>query len=247
MMSKSWRSSERSGGTITSSQGEQKMKTILFLSLILSATTAFAADETLPTQWKHQDLGTPTVPGSAAQADGVFTLQGTKDIWFAADGCQFMSQPAHGDFELVARVTAIDNPGGVAHAKASLCCRESLDPGSRQITVCVTAADGTQFTFRDKADDKSTHYVAAADAPKSVIPKAQFPCWLKLVRHGNDFSGYESLDGETWVATGQVTMDLPADTSIGLAASSHKPDVLTKDTFDHVKVSAGPTTAPSKP
>jgi len=223
------------------------MKTVLLLALLLSAATALAADGSLPAPWKHQDLGTPTVPGTAAESHGVFTLLGTKDIWAAADGCQFMSQPAHGDFELVARVTAIDNPGGVAHAKASLCCRESLEPGSRQITVCVTAADGTQFLFRDKADDKSTHYVAAADAPKSVIPKAQFPCWLKLVRHVNDFSGYESLDGETWVLTGQVTMDLPADTSIGLAASSHKPEVLTKDTFDRVNVSAAPTTAPAKP
>ena len=33
------------------------------------------------------------------------------------------------------------------------------------------------------------------------MPKGKFPCWLKLVRRGNEFSGYESLDGETWWLT----------------------------------------------
>jgi hypothetical protein len=221
------------------------MKALLTLSLLLCATSSLLADDALPAPWKHQDLGTATVAGTAQHADGVFTLAGAKDIWANADGCQFMSQPAHGDFELIARVTAIDNPGGVLHAKASLCCRESLEPGARQITIALTASDGTQFLYREKADDKTTHYTSA-DAPKPVVPKGQFPAWLKLVRHANDFTGYESIDGETWVQTGTVTMDLPADTSIGLAASSHKPDVLTKDSFDHVKVSAGPTTVPAK-
>jgi len=220
------------------------MKTVMLCSFLF--TTAFLlAAEPLPAPWKHQDVGEAKVPGTAEQADGVFTLQGTMDLWGTADGCHLAWQPLHGDGELVARVTAIDNPGGVAHAKASLCIRESLDAGARDVTLCVTAADGTQFLYRDKTDGKTTHFVPGADAPKSIVPKGQFPCWLKLVRHGDEFSGYESTDGEKWQLTGQIKLDLAADTVVGLAASSHKPDVLTKVTFDHVKV--GPQAGTAKP
>jgi hypothetical protein len=109
------------------------MKIVLICS-VLFATAVVLAAEALPEPWKHQDIGEAKVPGTAEHADGVFTLQGTMDIWGTADGCHIAWQPLHGDGELVARVTAIDNPGGVAHAKASLCIRESLDAGSRAAT-----------------------------------------------------------------------------------------------------------------
>jgi len=217
------------------------MKTMLLLGLLF--TTLLAAEH-LPGPWKHQDIGAATVPGTAEQADGVFTLQGTMDLWGVADGCHIAWQPLHGDGELVARVTAIDNPGGVAHAKASLCIRESLDAGSRNITLCVTPTDGTQFLYRDKTDGKTARYIPDADAPKASVPKGQFPCWLKIVRHANEFSGYESSDGEKWQLTGKINLDLTADTIIGLAASSHKPDILTKATFDHVMLSTAKADAP---
>jgi large repetitive protein len=232
---------------IFSYPAEINMKRIPLLALVLLAAIPLLAAEPLAAPWKHQDIGEAKTPGTAEQADGAITLAGSMDIWGVADGCQFASQPIHGDAELMARVTAIDNPGGVAHAKASLCIRESVDPGAKTVTMCVTAADGTQFLYRDKTGEKTTHFVGAADAPKSIVPKAKFPCWLKIARHGNDISGYESADGKTWQIVGQVNLELPADGVIGLAASSHKPDVLTKVTFDNVKL-AGPAAAtPAKP
>jgi hypothetical protein len=223
------------------------MKLTPIACLLFMAALPLFADESLPSPWKHQDIGAVKTAGTAAHADGVFTLSGTMDIWGVADGCQFVSQPIHGDAELVARVAAVDNPGGVAHAKASLCVRESLDAGSRQVTMCVTATDGTQFVYRDKTDGKTVRYMPKPEDPKSTIGKGQFPCWLKLVRHGNVFTGYESADGEKWQVIGEVTIAMPADALIGLAASSHKPDVLTKATFDHVKVAGRAVDAPAKP
>ena len=102
------------------------MKSIPALGLLLSTAFSLLAQEPLPAPWKHQDIGTAQVPGTAQHAAGVFTLQGTLDIWGNADGFHFAWQPCHGDAELVARVTVMENPGGVAHAKAGLCIRESL-------------------------------------------------------------------------------------------------------------------------
>jgi hypothetical protein len=216
----------------------------LFGSLALSL--ASAADP-LPAPWKSQDIGAGAVPGTATFADGAFALQGAMDLWGVADGCHFAWRPLRGDGEIVARVVSMDNPGGVAHAKASLCLRESLDPGARAVAMCVTASDGTQLLYRANKDDKTARVTPDVEPQKTTVPKGTFPYWLKLVRRGNEITGYESLDGETWVRVGKITLAFPEEMVAGLAVSSHKKDVLTKAVFDHVKVSLLPTDAAAKP
>ena len=213
------------------------MKTASALLFLLFVVSPLSAQQSLPAPWKHQDIGAVQTPGTAKFAAGVFTLQGTLDIWNMADGCQLMWQPCHGDVEIMARVTAMQNPGNVGHAKASLCIRESLDADARSVTLCVTAVDGTQFLYREKTGGLTVRIYPEEEAKKNLVPRGQFPCWLKLVRHGNEFRGYESSDGEKWQLSAQFKLDLAADTVVGLAASSHKTDVLTTATFDHVQVS----------
>ena len=218
------------------------MKHILkfaFVFIFLICTIHTFAEDALPAPWKHQDLGKAEVPGTATVADNVYTVAGTADTWGVADGPQILWQPVKGDVEIVARIVSIDNPGKVAHAKASLTIRESLDAGSREVSMAITATDGAQFIFREKKDDKSVHPKLPKDAPKSPVEKATFPAWLKLVRTGNEFTGYESADSKTWHKTDSIKLDIPADAIIGLTASSHKPDVLTTAKFDNVKITGG--------
>ena len=54
------------------------------------------------------------------------------------------------------------------------------------------------------------------------------------MRQGNEFTGYESLDGETWWLTGAIKLDFKSDALIGLSSSSHATDSLTASEFDHV-------------
>ena len=212
------------------------MKSIPVLGLLLSTAFSLLAEDALPPPWKHQDIGAAEIPGAAAHSTGTFTLEGTKDLWGTADGCHLAWQPLRGDAELVARVTAMENPGKVEHAKASLCLRESLDAGSRGVTLCVTPGDGTQFLYRDKKDGITIRIPSDPEVAKTGVPKGGFPCWLKLVRRGDEISGYESVDGEKWVLSGRINLDLADEAIIGLAASSHKRDTLTKAVFDRVKV-----------
>lgn len=229
--------------------------------LILIASPRLSAVEPagLPEPWKHEDIGSarvglpvPPVPadkfgknglfgksgslaGSAKETDGVFTLLGTMDIWGPMDGGHFVWQPVNGDFVFIARVTRMDNPGKVAHAKAALCIRESLDGGAARVAQSITPVDGTQFLYREK-DGKTIRDKSAVDASKPSVPKEKFPCWVKLVRQGNEFSGYESLDGQTWWPTGTIKLDLKPDALVGLSSSSHATDSLTTSVFDHVKL-----------
>lgn len=228
------------------------------LLLVCTSSLLHAADSpTLPAPWKHEDIGSarvgqpvPPVPvekfgknglfgksgslaGSAQHLDGTFTLQGTMDIWGPMDGGHFVWQPVQGDFVFVARVAGMENPGKVAHAKAALCVRESLDGGSQRVAQSITPVDGTQFLCRE-TEGKTIRVNLAPDATKPCVPKEKFPCWLKLVRQGKDFTGYESLDGETWWPTGTIKLDFKADALIGLSSSSHATDSLTTSVFDHV-------------
>jgi hypothetical protein len=208
--------------------------------LVLAAALNAVAQNALPEPWKHQDIGAVQTPGKAEWSEGVFTVEGTLDLWGLADGCHLVWQPCHGDTEMITRVVSMDNPGKVAHAKASLCIRDSLDAGSRCVSLCVTASDGAQFLYREQKDGKTAKVPAESADAEKAIPKGKFPCWLKLVRRGKEFSGYESVDGSNWRLLGKANLDLGADTVIGLASSSHKPDVLTKVVFDQVKVGAKP-------
>ena len=142
-------------------------KTSAVIALFFSV--AVHAEE-LPAPWKHQDIGAAQVSGKAEQTGGVFSLQGTMDLWGEADGCHLAWQPIHGDAELVARVVSIDNPGGVAHAKASLCLRASTAPGSVAVTLCVTPTDGTQFLVREVANGKTARVPDAESV--NAVPKA---------------------------------------------------------------------------
>jgi len=218
---------------------------ITIVLVFASAALSLGAQE-LPSPWKHQDIGTAQVgpspqvaqiAGTAKHADGVFTVAGTMDMWAQADGFHFVHQAVLGDAVLVARVASMDNPGGVGHAKASVCIRESLDGGSRCVTQCTTPGDGAQFTYREKTDDKTVRVFPDATKPAPSLPKGTFPCWLKLVRRGNEFSGYESADGENWLLTGTVKLDFKAEAFIGLTSSSHTKTTLTTSVFDHVKLS----------
>jgi hypothetical protein len=216
-------------------------KSLWYFFIFASAALTLHAQD-LPAPWKQSDVGTAEVgktakvAGTAKHAGGVFSLAGTMDLWGPADGFHFVWQPVQGEVMLIARVTGMDNPGGVGHAKASLCIRESLDGGSRCVTQCTTPGDGTQFTYREKTDDKTARILPDPANPNPAVPKGKFPCWLKLVRRGNEFSGYESLDGETWWLTGQIKLEFQADAIIGITSSSHTKESLTTSVFDNVQL-----------
>lgn len=213
------------------------MKILCFLLLTLAPLHLRAQE--LPAPWKHQDIGPAQVAGAAKHHDGVFTLAGTGDLWGNADGGHFLSQTCSGDVEIIARVVSMDNPGKVAHAKAGLCLRESANAGARCVAMCVTASDGAQMTCRDSTDGKTARVkMNAAAATPATVEKGKFPCWLKLVRHGGEFSGYESSDGKTWALTGQIKIDFTPEAQVGLSSSSHTKDTLTTFVFDQVKVFA---------
>jgi hypothetical protein len=179
----------------------------------------------LPARWNHQDVGDVAVAGTARHDDGTFTLTGTLDIWGKADGFHYAYLPLDGDGQIVVRVTAVENTNN--HAKAGVMIRESLAPEARHATMVVTPVDGTQFLRRTEAG-------AATTNTNPHRNRGTLPYWVKLVRKGNEFSAFESLDGTEWVLADTVTVPMSREALIGLVASSHQKTVTSTAKLDHV-------------
>ena len=76
----------------------------------------------------------------------------------------------------------------------------------------------------------------SASEQNASLPKGHFPRWLKIVRRGNEFSGYKSFDGQKWHPSGRIKLDLAANALSDWPLSPHKADILTKATFDHERL-----------
>src|SRR5262249_18626460 len=101
----------------------------------------------LPPPWIDQDVGAVPKAGSAATANGIFTLTGSgSDIWYASDQFHYAYQALSGDGEIVARVATQQNTN--VWAKAGVMIRESTNPGSPYAFMLVTPGSGVASQHR---------------------------------------------------------------------------------------------------
>ena len=195
-----------------------------------SAEVGFLA-AALPAGWRGQDVGSVGIPGSATFLDGTFTLKGSgADIWETADGCHFISQSLSGDFVITARLASMANTD--YWAKAGLMVRESYATGSRNVSLLVTPeGGGTRQQWRSSTGGStSDHQLSGSNAP----------LWLRIVRSGNTFTGWQSDDGLTWSNTHAVTLGMTSAVLLGLTVTSHQNNALNTAVFDHVNVTGLP-------
>ena len=181
----------------------------------------------LPDPWWDADIGGLAFPGWASYNAGVWTMQADgADIYYAVDGFHFVYQTLTGDGEIVARVTSQQNTH--PWAKAGVMMRESLAPFSKHAMMIVTPGNGTGFERRTDSNPQSV-YTSSGDTWTT-------PCWLKLVRVGNTFSGYKSPNGASWTWVGSDTIAMSNSLCVGLAVDSASYGVPSTATFDQAQI-----------
>jgi hypothetical protein len=186
----------------------------------------------LPASWLDQDVGQVGKAGSASYANGTFTVSGSGQwIWSTADGMHFVYQPLLGDGTMVARVVSAQ--GGSSYAQAGVMIRETLSPGSTQ-GYTLYQRSLVDFSYRTSTGASTTEGSSGT---------LTLPYWVKVVRSGSTFSGYNSLDGVNWTQVGTAqTINMAQNVYIGLAVSSDdwassNPPTLATATFDNVSIS----------
>ena len=105
--------------------------------------------------------------------------------------------------------------------------RETLAPDARYAAALVTPANGAFFQQRD---------AVAGPSRNREAPPTAAPCWLRLSRSGNEFSGSVSADGLHWTEVSRASIPMVRRTYAGLALTSHNCSVLNSALFDNVTV-----------
>jgi len=182
--------------------------------------------------WDHGDVGGFRTGGGADTSNGVFTVTGFgPDISGNADGFHYVYQPLTGNGQVVARVLGM--AGAQPWAKAGVMIRETLDAGSKEVTLACTPANGLGFFWRP-AVSNATY--------SSATERLDTPCWLKLVRWNDLVGGFISTNGVDWQLADVERVDMGQQVYAGLAVSSHNNKELSTAWFDQVTVSSLDTT-----
>jgi len=192
----------------------------------------------------HQDVGTPGNPSPAgnasfASASGTYSVSASgSDIWDTQDHFQYVYKTINGDGEIIARVTHIDGTDG--WAKAGVMFRASTDTSSPQVSMDFSFANGSSLQWRDTQGAGS----GSIDDGGGTAP---IPGWIRLVRSGNNFTGYWAPDNNgtpgAWVTSGTHTTPMGTSVLVGLAVTAHNNGAVNTSTFDHVTLT-GNTAAP---
>jgi regulation of enolase protein 1 (concanavalin A-like superfamily) len=133
-------------------------------------------------------------------------------------------QSLSGDGEVIARVTSEDAAN--EFAKAGVLITAGNASGVAMVILDVRPNGVIEF-MRRTAFQAPMEFVAGS--------ASSFPVWLKLARHGQQYTGYMSSDGVQWQTVG-VTSNPIAGYDAGLVVTSHDVTALNTATFDHVTV-----------
>ncbi|MDR3550854.1 MAG: BNR-4 repeat-containing protein [Candidatus Babeliales bacterium] len=186
------------------------------------------AQKQLPLGWAHQDIGSAVPLGGAADYDkGAFILRSCgSGIGTNTDMFQYVYHPLVGDGTIIARVASQD---AVRQACTDgIMMRETLAQNSACAAVGISTMNQLLFSYRTASN---------ANAGVAVSYNIAAPCWIKLVRTGNVFTAFNSIDGFTWVQNGSQVINMAANIYVGLMSSSQAPlTQVHSATIDNVKI-----------
>ncbi len=191
----------------------------------VSLTISFlvVSGEELPAGWLHTDIG-------SANGDAGFD-HCTESFQVEAYGFSTLFSDTHhaayvglcGDGELTAYVAGLSGDGW-----AGIELRENNSPGSKKAALKARFTNFLQRELRSQTNGPD-------QAGQLFRPNHR---WLRLVRQGNDFYGYSSLNGQNWELAFYRRIIMSDCINAALFAESIHANVLTTATFSDVTVTA---------
>ena len=180
-------------------------------------SVSFRTSGLLPEGWQEHYVGHAQRSGNGAHSvDGVFMVRGSgRDIGEGRepiDNFQFVYQALTGDGEIVARVAGSQVRS--REPKVGVMLRESVADGARNVALLIDARKGPRLSWRGEEHGGNRKMEARG-------MKIAVPCWLKLARQGDHFTGLVSQDGMAWKQVGEpITVPMNAGLLGGLAVTA---------------------------
>ncbi|MDB4500934.1 glycosyl hydrolase [Akkermansiaceae bacterium] len=154
--------------------------------------------------------------GFIAHNDGIYNVDGWgSDIWSTADQCRFTYRDQSGDVEVIAKIAWVENTN--TWAKGGVMIRSDLSAGSPN--AFVFQRPDKQITFQTRTSAGGT---TTSEGPVGGTGSVK---WVRLVRSGNDFTGYYSTSSASgpWTQVGTTSsITMPTTVKTGIAATSHQ-------------------------
>ncbi len=176
----------------------------------------------------HSDVGDAPKTGDAQfeTASGTYRVTGGgANMWNQSDAFHFVWTRMSGDLSLTADIKFLGN-GAVAHRKAALIVRQSLDPGSAYADAALHGDGLTSLQYRTEAGGQTLE----ARSPLTA------PVRLRLERRGDQFRLLAGTAGAELQPAGPVTVTMAGSVYVGLAVCSHDANVLETAEFSNVRL-----------
>lgn len=204
-----------------------------------AASGSLPAPPPISATFTNLDVGSPKLVGSARPVErGWDITAGGADIWHKTDEFHFVFQEVSGDFDIAVRVERF-TPAHL-YSKAGLMIRESVNADSAHLMFLVFSCDAArnnnlgayemQFRLAAGADCQGIYPAVRPPAP-SEFPAAYPNSWLRVARHGHQFSAFASTDGTAWKLFGGQVLPLSSKVKVGPALTSHHPEVASHAAF----------------
>jgi hypothetical protein len=179
----------------------------------------------LPSGWTGADFNAPTTPGGNTATNGVYTLAaGGTGIGGTSDQYHWAYRTFNADS--ISNVTTTARITSVSGGQAGVIIRGNLNAGSRMAAVTVSSTGEVRFIWRAEQGQAAQSVSAGTFTT---------PVWVRVVRQGNNMSGFVSTNGTNWTQIG-TTRSIPISSTsyTGLVAASHNSSVLETSVFTNV-------------
>lgn len=198
-----------------------------------AACTSLVTVTGLPCGFNQQPDGVNCTTGNSVNfntVSQVFTITSTNCYYanpFNSDALAFSQHQLCGDGSITAQVTGIT---GTSFGWAGLVMRENNNAGAKKIQLMTNR--------NSNICRREARYTTNGQAyPQQSSAINRF--WLRLVRQGNQFSGYTSSNGVQWHFVMAATISMADCIQIGLVATNYQLNSMVSATFANVSITGG--------
>jgi hypothetical protein len=210
----------------------------LLLTFLFTAS-AFAQPGKFGAFTNSDDVGAPPLKGSAEfdAGTGQYKITGSgADIWARADQFHYLWREMSGNFAVTATAKFLTE--GIAHRKAVIMLRKTLDTDSPFVQLAIHGDGTPAVQFRNTKADNTNTVDFPIEGPGT---------WkLKLVRQGSAITVWIAKDGAPLRELGHTANQLGSPILVGLGVSSHTREAASTVLFSDVSVEQLPTPAARK-
>jgi hypothetical protein len=194
------------------------------------------ADAQLPAAWSQRDIGKVHAPGSAKYAtvgNNTFIVRGAgSNIDNTRDGIAFAFTSVTGDATFTARLIAGEIRNQGPNSRLGILIRSSLDPDAPTVALVLGDLGYREVRFGTRKTPGAAMSFVPGNAYSGL---GQAPSWFRLTRTQDNFTAFQSNDGDHWYEVGSSTVKMDHNIFCGIAVASDSPSSISA-TFDHVAV-----------